>query len=294
MILITGATGTCGREIVRQLAAAGASVRALVRSPERANEIRLSGVDIVQGDLSRPESLDAALQGVERALLVTPSQPNDWELCASFIGAAKRAGVRHIVRLSALGADRWDACRLLVSHRQCERDIEASGLAYTHLRPNMFYQNMLWYADSIRKEAMIRLPLGDAKIGHVDVRDIAAVAVKVLTGRGHQNRAYELTGPELMTYHDAARELSTLLGRKVTYVAISPEAFKQNLMRARWSEEMIDRLNELFADFRAGKAAKLTTTVRDLTGRAAIEFSRFIRDYESVFAGVPVAHCAEA
>ena len=142
MILITGATGTCGREIVKQLAAVGVQVRAMVRSPERATDICLPGVEIVPGDLSRRDSLDAPLQGVERTLLLTPSQPNDWDLCANFIIAAKRAGVRHIVRLSALGADRENACRLLRSHRQCERDIEASGLLYTHLRPNMFYQDI--------------------------------------------------------------------------------------------------------------------------------------------------------
>ena len=292
MILVTGATGTCGREIVKQLAGAGVKVRAMVRSLERVAEIRLPEVEIVQGDLNRPGSLDAPLQGVERALLLTPSEITDWDMCANFLAAAKRSELRHIVRLSALGADRWNACRLLRSHRQCERDIEASGLAYTHLRPNMFYQNLFWYADTIRKEGMLRLPLGDAKIGHVDVRDIAAVTVTVLTQPGHEGMAYEITGPELMTCHDVAKELSTLLNRKVAYVAISPEAFKQNLTRTGRSEVMVGRLNELFADFRVGGGEVLTTTVRDLTGRPPIEFARFIRDYETVFAGVPVAHGA--
>jgi len=263
----------------------------MVRSLERAAEIRLPEVEIVQGDLSSPGSLDAPLQGVDRALLLTPSEITDWDMCANFLAAAKRSELRHVVRLSALGADRWNACRLLRSHRQCERDIEASGLAYTHLRPNMFYQNMFWYADTIRKEGMIRLPLGDAKIGHVDVRDIAAVAVMVLTQPGrHEGMAYEITGPELMTYHDVADELSKLLGKKVNYVAISPEAFKQNLMRTGRSELMVNRLNELFADFRVGGGEVLTTTVQDLIGRPPISFACFIKDHETVFAGVPVGH----
>ncbi len=291
MILVTGATGTCGREIVKQLAAAGVKVRAMVRSPEKAGDIRLPGVEIVQGDLTRPESLNAPLQGVERALLLTPSEITDWDMCANFLTAAKRSEIRHIVRLSVLGADRWNACRLLRSHRQCERDIEASGLAYTHLRPNMFYQNMFSYADTIRKEGMLRLPLGDAKIGQVDVRDVAAVAAAVLTQPGrHEGMAYEITGPELLTCHDVVRELSTLLNRKVSYVAISPEAFKQNLMRTGRSEVMVGRLNELFADFRVGGGEVLTTAVQDLIGRPPISFGSFIKDYETVFAGTPVAH----
>jgi uncharacterized protein YbjT (DUF2867 family) len=288
MILVTGATGTNGREIVRQLAMAGADVRALVHSLKRAEEIRRLGVEIVRGDLSAPESLDVALQGVDQALLLTPSASNDRELCGNFIEVARRAGVRHVVRFSALGADRKDACRLLRTHGECERDLEESGLPYTHLRPNVFYQNMFWHADTIRKEGMFRLPLADAKIGQVDVRDIAAVAVVALTRPGHEGKAYEITGPELLTYHDVARQLSTYLGKKVSYVSISPEAFKQGQMAAGRPEPVVDMINELFADFRAGGAARITTTVRDLTGRPPIPFARFIRDYEVMFEGAPV------
>src|SRR5215211_831576 len=150
MILITGATGTTGREVVEALRRLGAKgVRALVRDPARADFIRAAGFETVAGDFERPETLDAALEGVERALLLTPPSPQTFEQQRAFIEAARRAGVRHVVKLSAFGADADAPEGFGKWHGQSENLPKTSGLKWTILRPNFFMQNLLGQARQI-------------------------------------------------------------------------------------------------------------------------------------------------
>src|SRR5215216_1883836 len=233
MILITGATGTTGREIVAELRRVGAAgVRALVRDPARASFVREAGFETVAGDFERPETLGAALEGVERALLLTPPSPQTFEQQRAFIEAARRAGVRHVVKLSAFGADadapegfgRW--------HGQAEDFLKSSGLAWTMLRPNFFMQNLLGQARQIAATGSIFQPVGDARASFIDARDIAAVAARALTEEGHEEQTYTLTGPEALSYHDVAAKLSEAAGRSVTYVPISSEQFRAGALGA--------------------------------------------------------------
>lgn len=284
MILITGATGTTGREVVKALRRLGAKdVRALVRDPARADFIRAAGFETVAGDFEQPETLDAALEGVERALLLTPPTPGTVKHHHDFIVAAASVGVRYVVKLSAFGADadapegfgRW--------HGQSENLLKTSGLKWTILRPNFFMQNLLGQAGQIAATDSIFQPLGDARASFIDVRDIAAVAARTLTEDGHEEQTYVLTGPEALSYRDVAAKLSEATGRAIDYVPILPEQFRAGALGAglpEWLVAALERLNELFL---SGAAAEVTDAVSRVGRKEPNTFEQFARDHAAAF-----------
>jgi uncharacterized protein YbjT (DUF2867 family) len=286
MILITGGTGTAGREVVEELRRAGATgVRALVRDPAKASFIREAGFETVEGDLDRPETLGAALEGVERALLLTAPSPHTFGQQRAFIEAAGRAGVRHVVKFSAFGADSAAPEGFGKWHGQAEDLLKSSGLAWTILQPNFFMQNLLGQAGQIASQGSIYQPVGDARASFIDVRDIAATLGRVLTEDGHEGKTYVLTGPEALSYYDVAAKLSEVTGRNVTYVPITPEQFREGALAQglpEWLVGALERLNEIFA---AGYAAEVTDVVRQVGRREPITFDRFARDHAASFKG---------
>ena len=277
MILITGGTGTSGGEIVRQLAAGGTRFRAMVRDPAKAAAIKKPGIEVVQGDLAKPATLDAALAGIERVLLLSAPDPKQVELQGNLVEAARRAGVRHIVKFSAFSADPEARSTFPRWHGQTERQIRDSGMAWTFLRPTFFMQNLLGLADMV-KQGTIYQPAEDSKTSFVDVRDIAAVAVKALTGAGHEGKAYDITGGELLSYHDVARILSEAAGRPVKYVNIPPDAARQAMLKMGMPPWMADGINSLMDQMRAGEYARTTNVVREVTGKEPIRLSQFARE----------------
>jgi uncharacterized protein YbjT (DUF2867 family) len=283
MILVTGATGNNGSEIVKQLSAAGASVRALVRNPAKAAAIKGPGVEIFEGDLGKPNTLDAALKGVDRVLLCSGFSPDEVDMQGNLIKAARRAGTPHLVKFSVLGANPTSACRILSDHGQIEKQVEASGLPYTHLRPNSFMQNLLAFAGSI-KQGSSAMPAGDTRITTVDIRDIAAVAVKVLTEPGHEGKSYDITGPEPLSYADMAAKLSTVLGRPIQYVSVAPNDFKQGLMQWGVPEWMADGMNELYATY-TGYQTAVTDVIARVAKKQPTTFDQFARDFAGAFRG---------
>lgn len=286
MILITGGTGTTGREIIAELQRLGATgVRALVRDAGRASFIREAGFETAEGDFDRPETLDAALAGVERALLLTPPSPKTFEFQRDFIEASKRAGVRRVVKFSAFGADADAPEGFGKWHGQAEDYLKQSGLAWTMLQPNFFMQNLLGQAQQIAAEGRIYQPVGDAKASFIDVRDIAAVAARALVEDGHEGKSYVLTGPEALSYADVAAKLSNAAGRQITYVPITPEQFRQGALAAglpEWLVGALERLNEIFA---AGYAAEVTDSVRAVGQKEPTTFDQFARDNAQAFKG---------
>ena len=282
MILVTGATGKVGSEVVRQLAAAGTPVRALVRDPVGASGIRLPGVEIVSGDLARPETLAPALAGVERVFLLTPAHRDMLEYESNVVDAAAASGARRIVKVSVAGGPdagtqigRW--------HWAGEKKIESSGLDFTFLRPTLYMQQMLVYARSISLTGTFSAPLGTGAVAIVDARDVAAVAVRTLTEDGHSRHIYDVTGPEALTFDEAADAISQATGRSVSYVHVAPEyALKQMLSDGvpRW---LADDMLVLFASFREGYGGAVSDTVARITGRPAGTFRQFAADYASVF-----------
>ncbi len=283
MILITGATGTSGRKIVKQLTQSGTRIRALVRDRLKAEKIAGPNVELAEGDMSQPGTLAGALEGIDHALLLSSPDPNQVEIQGNFIDAAKKSGVRHVVKFSAIGADANASARLLKAHGVTERQLEQSGMGFTHLRPNVFMQNFLMSAGTIASQGAIYAPIGESKISFVDVRDIAAVAARTVTEPGHEGNAYEITGPESLTHAEVAKRLSVVLGKKINFVDIPPSAFKEAMLAMGAPEWMADGLNELYAEWRKGSVSTVSPVVADIAKRDPIAFDQFARDHASAF-----------
>ncbi|MBI3448812.1 MAG: SDR family oxidoreductase [Acidobacteria bacterium] len=286
MILITGATGNTGMEVVRQVTARGGRVRALVRSPEKAVTVTGGGgIETAAGDLDNPESLARALAGVEKVFLLSTADPRQVELQGNLVVAAKKAGVKHIVKMSALGAAMNSPVSFGRWHAQTENQIEKSGMAFTHLRPHFFMQNTLMFAASVAKDGTIYAPMGDGKISLVDTRDIAAVAAVVLTSPGHEGKAYDVTGSEALSFSDLAAKIGAATGRSVKYVDVPPAAARQAMLALGMKDWMADAMLALYAIFAAGHAAAIADSVPRITGRPARSYDQFAKDFAHVFKG---------
>lgn len=284
MIVVTGAGGTVGSEVVRQLQAAGAKVRAAYHSDAKAEAARARGIDAVTLDLNQPESLDAAFRGADQLFLLSGGAPNQVEQEANAVAAAKRAGIKHIVKLSVVGAAE-ESFSFAKMHRAAEKAVEASGIAWTFLRANGFMQNMENYSlPTIQTQNAFYSSVGDSKVAHVDVRDIAAVAVKALTEPGHEGKAYTLTGPSAVSNREIAQNLSAASGRAINYVDLSDADLRAGLIGSGMPEGYADAYLDLMRFYRSGDAAKVSDDIRRVTGRDAIAFDQYAKDRAAVFA----------
>ena len=278
MICITGASGTVGSEVVRQLSDEKVAFRAAYHSTAKADEARARGIDAVLADFNDPDSLREALHGCDKLFLLGANVPNQVELETRAVEMAKAAGVTHVVKLSAIGAGEGDFALARI-HREIEKAIETSGLKWTFLRPNGFMQNTATFqAASIKNMSAFHTATGDGRISFVDVRDIAAVAVKALTESGHEGKAYDITGPEALTYEDVAAVLSDVLGRKITHINLPPADLKAGMLAAGIPGWMAEHLLDLQRHYREGKAAAVTDEVKTITGRDPIRFADFARE----------------
>ena len=279
MILITGASGNVGREVLKQ-AAVELKVRAAYMSVSKTKEAP-AGVETVLMDYARPETVRASLDGIEKVFLVGPPSPNVAELEGVLVNEAKKSDVRHIVKLSALGERKAIFPSL---HRDSEEKIEVSGVPYTFLRPNGFMQNFVNYDSStIKAQNAFYATQGNGAVSHIDIRDIASVAVKVLSTSGHEGKAYSLTGPEALSNAQVAEKLSRVLGRAIRYVDVPPEDFKKSLLSAGVPEWSANALIDLQRLYREGVASLVDPAVEQLTGRKATSFDHFARDYSFAF-----------
>jgi len=276
MILVTGATGLNGRELIRQLSARGIALRALVRSVAKAAELSsLPGVGVVIGDMARPETLPAALRDVDRAMLISSSDPAMLEVQSNFIAAAAKAGVKHVVKLSGIMPDLDSPFRFARMHGEIEKRLEASGMAYTHLRAGEFMPAYFRQVPSIVAKGLLFLPMENAKIASIDVGDIAEVAATVLTSSGHEGKIYPLTGPEALSMVQVAEKLSAATGNSIRYVNVPPDDAKKAQLSADVPPYLADALAELFAERRKGKEAQVSPIVQTLLGRRPTSFDEF-------------------
>lgn len=235
-ILVTGGTGTVGREVSRLLAEKGADFRILTRTPEKA------GSRGVPGDFHDPASLAAALRGVDSLFLLTPLAEDEAEQGIAAVRAAKAARVRRVVYLSVHDVEKAPHLPHFQSKIRIRRALEDAGIPFTLIMPNNFFQNDLWFRQAILEHGVYPQPIGSRGVSRVDVRDIGEAAVRALLEPGHEGRAYPLVGPEALTGEDVARDWSRALGRTVRYAGDDLD---------RWAESSRPWLPEwLIADFR--------------------------------------------
>ncbi|WP_330290092.1 SDR family oxidoreductase [Streptomyces sp. NBC_00576] len=278
MFLVTGATGNVGRHVVRQLLAAGESVRALTRSPEKA---RLpAGAEVVGGDLTRPETAEPALEGVS-ALFLFPSPGTGGPI----LRAARERGVRRVVMLSSSsveyttdGADN----AIVAYHKEIEHEVETSGLEWTLVRPCGFAVNTLQWAPQIRAGGVVRGPYAEAEMALIDERDIADVATRMLRTDGHVGAKYVLTGPEPLTQTEQARRIGEAIGRPVRYEEVPPAVAREQMIRNRVPADLAD-MTLRFQAGRAGVPAEISPTVEEVTGRPARTFDQWAADHAADF-----------
>lgn len=283
MILVTGATGSNGTEIVKHLAARNVQVRAMVRDRNRAKEIALPNVELVEADFDRPETLLVALTGVERAFLVTSSSERVEAQQIAFVEAAKQSSVQQIVYLSQLGTDAKSPARFLRYHAAVEAALKSSDIAYTFLRPNLFMQGLLNFRSLIASQNKFYAAAGNAQVSIVDLRDIAEVAVAALTEVGHEGKIYALTGAQALTHAQMAEHLSSALNRQIEFVDVSPEAMHDFLLSAKFPLWQADGLLEEYAHYRRNEASAIASGIRDAIGKQPRSFDAFARDYATMF-----------
>jgi uncharacterized protein YbjT (DUF2867 family) len=191
--------------------------------------------------------------------------------------------VAHIVKLSQFAASANSPVRFLRYHAAVEAAIQASGMAYTLLRPNLFMQGLLNFQSAIATQSTFYAAAGDAKVSVVDVRDIADVAVAALTGTGHEGKIYDLTGPQALTHTEMAQYLSDATGRQITFVDIPSDTMLDTLLSVGFPDWQAEGLIEDYAHYRRGEASAIASGVQDATGKPPRSFETFARDYAPMF-----------
>jgi uncharacterized protein YbjT (DUF2867 family) len=276
-ILVTGATGTIGSDLVNQLSKKGATVRAGVRDQAKARSQFGTNVEFVPFDFENETTFAAALDGIAKVFLLPPLVPNQIELTNRFVDAAKRAGARHIVKLSAIGIDDGTQALVVKWHRANERHIRESGLAFTFLRPNSFMQNFITYFPP--RNGVIYLPWGNGTASFVDTRDVASVAAEALTNNKHNGKIYTPTGSAALGIADVARTLSEATGRDIKYVDIPEEAARDGMLHAGLPQWQVDALMELHAVNKQNRWNAVTSDIEKVTGKPPLSFAQFARDH---------------
>jgi uncharacterized protein YbjT (DUF2867 family) len=283
MILVIGGTGNIGSEVVRLLGETDCEFRVLARDKPKAQAMLGSAGVVVEGDLSKPDTVMDAMRGVDKLFLVTPLHLNQIAMKSTAIQAAKRAGVGRIVMSTGAGAGPDAGIEIGRWHGVSQEEVKETGIPCTFLQPGFFMQNFLMFAGPIRSAGEFYLPLGDSRVSFVDARDIAAVGVAALTGDGHENRSYTITGPEALTCAEAAGILSDTTGRPIRFVDVPPEAAGEGMIGAGMPRKLADLILELYALGPAGHLAHVSDTVERTTGKKARSFRQFAQDHAAAF-----------
>lgn len=277
-ILVIGATGKTGSELVRLLAKDGHAVVAVTRNRAKALALFPNNAETIDFDFESPRTFAPALKNAEKVFLIARPGDNDSDRVAiPFIDEVVKSNVRHIVNLTAMGVEQDDDFML----RRLEKYVEASGIPFTHLRPNWFMQNFNsgpMYAD-IRRTGALHLPAAEAGISFIDVRDIAAVAFMALTQPGHDGAAHTLTGGAALDHFQVTAALSRVAGRTITYVPLTEEMAVAGLTKAGTPADLIGRWTDFYRKIRLGLCEPVSDAVERILGRAPITFEQYTEDH---------------
>jgi uncharacterized protein YbjT (DUF2867 family) len=279
-ILVIGATGRVGSELVKLLIENGESVRAATRNPVTNASRFYNSVDVVEFDYDRPQTFAPALIGVEKIFLsVRPGDNHSDIVSIPLIDLAKQMNVKQIVDLTAMGVELDDSFML----RKLEKYIEASGIDFTHLRPNWFMQNFNFgpiYTE-IMATGELHLPAADASISFVDVRDIAAVGLSALTKSQHSGKAFTLTGQESLSHFQVVEKLSLFTSEKISYVPVTEEIARESMEHRKIPADLIERWTDFYRKVRLGLCSPISADIESVLGRPPILFDQYVSDYSA-------------
>jgi uncharacterized protein YbjT (DUF2867 family) len=283
MLLLTGVTGKTGGASAQVLLKQGIKFRAIVRNAEKAAALKAAGVELVIGDVTDRAVLEKAMTGVDKALMTMPNGEKQLDLEKQFVDVAKAMGVQHVVKMSSIEAVPNAKAPIPKIHYASEQYLQRSGLAWTMIKPNFFMQNFLGSGGTIKEQGKFFLPMAQGKTVMIDTRDIGACVAVVMTTPGHEGQAYQLTGPEVLGFADAAERFTKVLGRKIEYVHVPMPAYRQTLARFLTNEWHLNAVCELFQEIADGQDLQLSGTVQKLTGKPPTSLEQFIRDHQAVF-----------
>lgn len=282
MILITGATGNIGSELVKQLVAKDLPIRVITRDPQKVSHLG-SAVEVVIGDRHNSGVVREALKGADKLFLLPVLFDEDHEADRLLIEEAKRAGVSHIVKVSSGVVSLADKNPIGILHREKELLVENSGIPWTVLRPGSFMSNTFLWVDTIKSQATVFNPTGDGKSAQISPYDIAAVAAVSLTTAGHEGQTYDLTGPELISVQDQVNIISKVIGKPIRCIDIPIEAAKERMKAIGLPEALIQGLAQLWIRLRQGEGGVQSNEVERLTGRPAQTFETWCYEHRSAF-----------
>ncbi len=283
MILITAATGQIGSAALNALAGGDAEVRALVRDPSvfAAPE----GVQVVQGDFDDDTSIANALKGVTVMLLAGRDSPNSVSQHRRVLAQVRQSRVRHVVKLSAIGASPKSPIALMREHHEVDEEVRKGSAEWTFLEPHLYMQNLLRAADTVRREGLLAAPMGDDRLPLVDTRDVGAVAATVLRNpAAHIGKEYALTGPVAVSYEEVAKALTDVAGRAVIYEAIAPAEYENRLRAAGIPDWRAYDLAHIASAY--GVSENIASPdIATLLGRRPRSLSEFLEDHRKVYSG---------
>lgn len=284
-ILITGATGAVGKELVKELVHRGKNVRCGVHQFQKYEYIKMTGVEGVPLEYGDFSTIDRALQEIETLFLLMPFAREQVEFARRMIDRAALYGVNHIIYVSIMGAQEYPGTRFTRWHNRIEKYLQNSSIPYTIVRPNMYMQNFVRYVQP--SGSFIYLPLNHAMVSYVDVRDIASVVSEIiLAPKKHFGNTYELTGPDSLTLDDVADILSSVVETHIGYINISSETARHIMKTLGTPEWMAEGMLELYSLQRLGKNSHISGITEQIISRKPINFEKFAKDYSTVFKAI--------
>jgi uncharacterized protein YbjT (DUF2867 family) len=289
-VLVTGATGAVSTALLGALKGRpGLKLRALVHDPAKGQALEKNGIEVVAGDLEEPDTLPGAFDGVDILFLLTPASALEPSMGSNAVTAARKAGVKHIVRNSAIKAAHDAPNRNGRLHALVEESVKASGIPWTILRPHYYMQNLLSSAGSVASDGVLNMNMGDAPVGMIDARDVGVIAAKVIEDPGrHTGKVYTPTGPEETTMGQAAKDLSQVLGRPINYVALPQDAARQAMLGFGLPRWFVGNVVDYGTAYSEGWGDFTTNDFKEVTGQQARSFKQFATDFARAFGGSKV------